>query len=200
MDHSEARQKVCIICYHKASRPLSSLDIEGIQNFVIENYNPENPDLPCAICTPCQGALTKYRNGNMQTHLPIASDYDPGTRVLTRGNSVCSCRICKVAKSNGIAAKSLKRKRQGRPSSEVPNKKFKLCTNCFTMLYQGCNHSQAQCNSKKHQVDNICSNACQLMTKQQVASKVLKELDIGEPNIVQLSTLGKPLQVAVRPE
>jgi len=38
------------------------------------------------------------------------------------------------------------------------------------------------------------------MTKQQVASKVLKELDIGEPNIVQLSTLGKPLQVAVRPE
>ena len=69
------------------------------------------------------------------------------------------------------------------------------------MLYQGCNHSQAQCNSKKHQVDNICSNVLSAdMTKQQVASKVLKELDIGEPNIVQLSTLGKPLQVAVQPE
>ena len=48
MDHSEARKRVGVVCFCKASRLMSSLDAEIIRNHVT-NYNLENSDLPCAI-------------------------------------------------------------------------------------------------------------------------------------------------------
>lgn len=108
MDHFEAREKVCVICYRKASRLLSSTDIEAVQNVVIENYNPDNPNYPCGICSPCHAILTEHRLGDIHRSLPVVTDYNPGMRILTRGQSVCSCRICTVAKANGVAAKAMK--------------------------------------------------------------------------------------------
>ena len=199
MDHYEARKKVCIICYGKASRLLSSIDIETIRRLVIENYNSENPDFPCGICTPCKGILTEHRSGNVCRSLPVASDYNPGTQILTRGQSVCSCRICTVAKANGAAAKALKRKR-GRPSSSpVPAKKYRLCNNCYALLFKGCSHSSAQCRSKKERLANISSNILgDDKTKQQVASQVVKDMSASEKSTdVQLSTLGSPLEINI---
>jgi hypothetical protein len=200
MNHSEARQKVCIICYNKASRPLSALDIDGIQKYVIENYNAENLDLPCGICSPCHGILTQHRKGDTHKPFPVVGDYNPGTRILTRANSVCTCRICAIAKANGLTAKSLKKKR-GRPFSELPKKKVKLCSNCLAIVYQGCNHSQAHCNSKKQKLANISGNVLSDdMTKQQVTSYALKDLSSGDAKAVKLSTLGKPLCVSIEPK
>ena len=54
MDHSEARKNVCVVCFRKASRLLSSYDVESIRDHVIADYAVENPDLPCAICGSCR--------------------------------------------------------------------------------------------------------------------------------------------------
>ena len=85
MDHSEARQKVCVVCYNKASRLLSFALVKVIQEFVFENYSLENPDLSCGICNSCSWTLSEYKNGNITRTLPVIGDYNPGTRVLTRG-------------------------------------------------------------------------------------------------------------------
>ena len=53
MDHSEARKRVGVVCFCKASRLLSSLDAEFIRNHVVANYNLETSDLPCATCGSC---------------------------------------------------------------------------------------------------------------------------------------------------
>ena len=53
MDYSEARKRVGVVCFCKASRLLSSLDAEFIRNHVVMDYNLENPDLPCAVFGSC---------------------------------------------------------------------------------------------------------------------------------------------------
>ena len=53
MEHSEARKRVGVVCFCKASRLLSSPDAEFIRNHDVTNYNLDNPDLPCAVCGSC---------------------------------------------------------------------------------------------------------------------------------------------------
>ena len=91
MNHSEARKKVCVICYNKGSRPLSKIDVVAIQSLVIDNYDPQHPDFPCAICTPCHGILTEHRNGTKSRTLPVADDYNPGVQILTHAQPNCCC-------------------------------------------------------------------------------------------------------------
>jgi len=110
MAHFEARKKVCIICYGKGSRQLSSNDVQNVRGFAIENYSPEHPDYPCGICNTCRIVLSAYRRGDTRRSLPVATDYNPGTRVLTRSQDVCHCRICEIAKSYGGKAKVMKKK------------------------------------------------------------------------------------------
>jgi len=200
MDHFKARKKVCVICYCKGSRVLSSNDAQCVRDFVIEGYSPDDPDYPCAICNNCRRILSDYRNGDTRRSLPVATSYNPETRVLTRSQEVCQCRICDVAKSNGGQAKAMKRKK-GRPlSTYSPTKK--LCTSCFSALYPGCKHSKAQCLSKKEKLNNIRSNVLSDdLTSQQVASHILHESKAGEiTTSVQLSTLGTPLTVHFGPK
>ena len=110
MDHSEARKKVCCICYFKAKRKLTESDVQAIKDVAIENYNPDNPDFPCGICTHCHVVLCEYRKGNTTNKLPLANDYNPGSRILTRGQSSCTCRICTIARANGVEMKRLKKR------------------------------------------------------------------------------------------
>jgi len=109
---------------------------------VIENYSHENSALPCGTCNSCCRILADFKKGKTNYGLPLVTDYDPGTRVLTHSQSVCSCRICTVANSNGSVAKSM-RKRNSRPSEAVPSKKIKICPNSFVISYCGCNHNEA---------------------------------------------------------
>ena len=83
-------KKVCAICFRKASRLLSSSDVESIQNYVIADYAIENQDFPCAICAYCRVLLHKYENGDMKTPFPVVNRVHdiPGTHVLTRGQMV----------------------------------------------------------------------------------------------------------------
>lgn len=200
MDHFQARHKVCVVCYKKADRTLSSIYVGVIRDNILENYSLENPDLPCGICNSCRIIVSQYKCGNTKRPLPVASDYNPGTRVMTRSQTACECNICCVARSNGLDAKSLK-KRKGRPTSTctpVPSK-VKICPNCYSQVYQGCNHSEHHCKSQKQKLENISSNVLSDdKTKQQVTSMVLKDLcQKQSSSTVQLQTFGTPLQVAL---
>ena len=140
MDHSEARKKVCVVCYNKASSLLSFPLVKVVQEFVFKNYSLENPHLPSGICNSCRRTLSEYKNGNTKRTLPVITDYNPGTRVLTCGQSVCPCCICEVAKSHGHAARSLK-KRKGRPplNGSIPKKGAKICPDCLPFCIRDAN-------------------------------------------------------------
>ena len=195
MDHLKAREKVCIVCYHKASRHLSNAEVEAVQNIIMENYNVANPDLPCGICNSCHEILNEHSHGNMKRSLPISDNYHPGTRILTRGQPNCPCRICEVAKSNGLA---VKKKKRGRPSlARPPIRKFKLCPSCFSQVYKGSCHSEAKCQSQKHRLENISHNILlNDKTKEQVASRILTELKADGCKQIELATLGRPQKVS----
>ena len=99
MDHSDCRKKVCVICYCKGSRVLSSTDAQSIRDFVIESNNVEDPDFPCGICNNnCRRILSDYRNGDTSRSLELATSHNPETRVLTHSKDVCQFRICEAAK------------------------------------------------------------------------------------------------------
>lgn len=187
--HNESRKRVCVICYRKGNRHLSSNDVKSIQDFVIKDYDTENEDFPEAICNGCVLLLSKLRNGQ-RVNLPQPTDYDPQrTNLVLRGSKTCSCRICTIAHCDLQSAVKMKKK-PGRPKSEnatevLPN--MKICGNCFSQLYPGCSHSKEACKSKRIKVDNVSSlvDTPKKCTKEQVASRVLDEAG------TTLTTLGR---------
>ena len=65
LDHERCRSKVCIVCYEKATRTVSDLEVETVQIFVIDGYNPSHPDFPHGICTGCSILLSKNEKTQM---------------------------------------------------------------------------------------------------------------------------------------
>lgn len=157
-EHERCRIKVCVVCYEKASRVLSESQIETIQHYVIDGYSSTDPDFPCGVCTGCSIALFKKRK-DPEFLLPIINvSYDPGRKLGLRSIDVCSCRICVVAKQNGLSAlqSSRKKRKRGRPTSNTVPEHIKICSNCFTIISQGSDHTAAMCrSSKRTKVSNL---------------------------------------------
>ena len=135
LGHEECRTRVCIVCNRKASRSLTSCEINVIRQYIIEGYSTKDPDFPNGICTGCSIALSKKRNSEDYT-LPIQiEDYDPKRQPELRSLSYCPCQICNVARMSVNEYRKTKKKR-GRPvvtSSKTPNKasSYKICSNYF---------------------------------------------------------------------
>ena len=105
LGHDRYRSKVCVVCYEKASRMLSDLEIETVDKFLIDGYKSMHPDFPCGICTCCSIALSKKckdvdfkKKKNFE--IPVLDSYDPERKVGLQSVGTCSCRICTVAKRN----------------------------------------------------------------------------------------------------
>ena len=62
---------VCVVCYKKASRPLSASEIQSIQEFLIDGYSSSDPDFPNGVCTGCSIVLSK-KCKDPTTALPVA--------------------------------------------------------------------------------------------------------------------------------
>ena len=186
--HEKCRHMVCVVCYGKTSRALSASDIECIQNNVIEGYNVGNPDFPCGICTGCNIALSKKRNDH-DCPLPNRGlDYNPERKIGLRSATMCTCKICHIAKLYGIEFLKYTRqqgKKRGRPSTKT-HTSFKVCSNCFAKLYSGCSHSMEQCRySRRTKVDSIIGMTSP-STLQRAASRINQEDD------AVAITLGRP--------
>ena len=59
--HEKCRCLVCVVCYQKASRSLSELEIKNAQDYLIDGYSSSHPNFPNGICTGCSIALSKKR-------------------------------------------------------------------------------------------------------------------------------------------
>ena len=90
--------------------------------------------------------------------IPVLESYDPERKVGFRSVGTCSCRICTVAKRNGLSVLQLSRKKRkrGRPTSKPVPRHIKICSNCFLTLAKGSNHTAVQCkNSKRTKIEKL---------------------------------------------
>ena len=135
----------------KASRLLSELEIETVENILIDGYSSSHPDFPCGVCTGCSIAPSKKRTDPDFT-IPVLETYDPGRKkVGLRSVDTCSCRICSVMKKNGVGVllASREKRKRGRPTTKPIHDHIKICSNCFSIIAKGSNHSAAQCKYSK---------------------------------------------------
>lgn len=118
--HSEARSKVCAICYKKSSWILTALFVHLIQIFVNPTYNYYDPIFANGICSTCERVL--YQNSKPTTTAPTLRTLQihelatKGVTLLpiTRG-TCCTCSICTEAKKRGRKTKP----KVGRPRYEL---------------------------------------------------------------------------------
>ena len=101
IEHEKCRSLVCVACYQKASRSLWELEIKIVQYYLIDGYSSSHPDFLNGICTSCSISLSKKRK-DPTISLPIVENYDPERKTGLRSLNACSCKICSVAKLNGL--------------------------------------------------------------------------------------------------
>ena len=160
-EHERCRGLVCVVCYNKASRRLTVMDTKYVQEFVIDGYTATNPDFPCGICTNC-GFLLCRKSRDETVKIPAIENYDPGRITGLRSATVCSCKICTVAKLNGPAVliASRKKTKRGRPSIKTTPTPVRHCSHCFAAIYRGSNHSAACCiSSRRSKLDRLAEIA-----------------------------------------
>ena len=73
--HDISLNKVCVVCYEKASCMLSDLEIEAVDKFLIDGYKSTHPHFPCGIYTGCSNTLSKRRK-DVHFEIPILGSYD----------------------------------------------------------------------------------------------------------------------------
>ena len=153
MDHSQARAKVCLLCFRKGCFSIIGKDdiIKIIQDHIISEYDIYDRRLPTALCDTCKTKVYKLGKGNLHQKfqgLPRLESVIGGQRWISPRVTLCDCFICKVAKANGPKAKEIQNSlKRGRPkSSEDPESSitnFRLCGSCFSRIYRGCSTSAA---------------------------------------------------------
>lgn len=190
LGHENCRRLVCVVCYEKASSVLTDLQTSYIQDFLIEGYTISNPDFPCGICKNCSFIVSK-KSRDPNVKLPLVESYDPGRTAGLRSVSVCSCKICAVAKMNGLASLTAKRKKKkrGRPSQGTTPTAIRHCSSCFAPIYRGSNHSVDACKrSRRSKVDHLLEITSPT-TIQRAATRNKKEIDL------QIIPLGPPAKL-----
>ncbi len=134
--HEDNCKFVCAVCWRKCSRTARPGEVLLIQEYVISNYTTASAYFPSGLCQTCSRTLIEYRAGNFKRTLRISNDFSPGLLRVTRINSDCPCRICKIAKENAITQS------QGKPryvseTMTVQPGIFKVCSECFATIYKG---------------------------------------------------------------
>ncbi|KAK6168742.1 hypothetical protein SNE40_019927 [Patella caerulea] len=112
LSHTDNRSKVCISCFQKCSS-MSSTDGEKILSRIrtsyISNYDPEDAQLPRAVCTRCRNLLLKIEKGERDPQ-ELREPFDfskivlppPPTRLNPQPEYTCSCAMCQVARGNPV--------------------------------------------------------------------------------------------------
>ena len=160
--HEIDRTKICVVCSRHASRkkPLSDADIKSIKEYVDNEFNPDNPDYPCALCNGCYLLLDKKRNGN-DVVIKIDQEYKPDagiSKFLRSPGSNCNWSICEIVNSicstGNINAQVAKKKKRGRPKdTSVPVAQTKkICNRCLSDIYRGCRH---YCRSDRYRIKKV---------------------------------------------
>ena len=185
--HEHCSGKVCVVCYGKSYRSVSSGDAEIIKQHIIDGYSTTNADFPNGICTGCSVSLSKKWKDPSFIIPNQIENYDPGRKTGLRSCHECVCRICTVAKTSGFYMhhqRKNKKKRGRPPVSKTTPIAFKVCGNCFAKLYRGCNHSSEQCKSRRNKVDILVE-----MTSPTSLNRAASRVNTQE---TQSTPLGRP--------
>ena len=103
IEHDRCRSLVCVVCYSKALRKLNDSEVELVEKYIIDGYSVIDQNFPCGICTTCSIALYQ-KSKDPDCRLKTVDEYDPERKTNLRSVSECDCKICKIAKMNGLAA------------------------------------------------------------------------------------------------
>ena len=111
--HREFRSLVCLLCFQKGSsmRKITDSILIKVQKFFFENFDINDPKLPCGCCSHCYNILLAIEKGSKKpSDLPNPVDFNAlQFPVLTRSLGGitnledlegCTCSICSIARSN----------------------------------------------------------------------------------------------------
>lgn len=202
--HDENRRKLCLLCLGKSKdmRAINSKHSEII-NLHIMQYDVEDNRLPNALCSTCRTVVLDYGRGNFTRRLTLADlSIMAGAPPSTRSHSPCPCALCDLASSsiNPSSTCISTKNHRGRPSlSELPENLQRqtvvnLCSKCLSTVAKG--HVHKCCETSRQENIHRLINESHQNTKEQVASKIIKEKLVSPQLSVSLSTGGRPLQVA----
>ena len=126
LTHAENRSKVCLICFQKGSTMRSAespKNLSNIKEFLMENYDPLDLEMPSGVCTFCLNILyimeIKKLSKDKEKPMPEIKLPDPIdfaklqfpssiTRPRVGDTSPCSCNICKIATESVAKIQPLK--------------------------------------------------------------------------------------------
>ncbi len=147
--HDTNRSKVCAIFWRKGSNNISSRKLELLRAFVYQNFDMNDRNLPCGICSTCNTVLSCLGRGDFSRKLPISDTFNARLSLrLGRGGS-CRCAICKVAHTK------MRNHRKLDLPAPVPRRPARLCKSCLSPIYRGRNHSKIHCRDRKALVNNV---------------------------------------------
>ena len=149
LDRDSSRLKVCCLCWRKAARKLTP-KYEGNVKELILDYDKDDPAFPTGICSSCRIILDTHASKN---DLLISLEHKARSRLNLRSAKICKCRICQIAKTNGLEEKAMK-KRAGR-LCKPKRLAIKVCSCLFPKLNRGTRHSSSMCRSKKSIISNF---------------------------------------------
>ena len=148
LDHDSSRLKVCCICWRKATRKLTATYEKKVKQLILD-YDHSDPAFPAGICSSCRITLDTRATNNQ---LPISLEHKAKFRFDLRSSKFCKCRICQIAKTNGLLAKAMRRKAGRTCKAKRP---IKVCSHCFIKFNRGIRHSSNMCRSKKFKISNF---------------------------------------------
>ena len=187
--------------------PPNSL-LEKIQKFYIENFDPGNPKMPCAVCSQCINTLRRNPE-----KLPDPSDYSQlefPSRAQLRELKIsnldemtgCTCSLCIIGRQSGAQFSPTKspvhKIARGRPAylpQTLPLRRpVTICARCEQVLGKGIPHPQ-NCSIQDLRENRQAKQEQDPVGYEKSAAKLIKK-KIGESSgdSIQLTnTAGKPL-------
>ena len=195
--HNECRSKVCAVCYLKSDKDLEAYQGKLIKNHIDQRFDINILGLPSGLCIYCHLRLLKKKISF--TRSPVQSEFaDASFNYGTSHESKvsCSCKVCEVANSSGLAYIALKKKIVAK--GEVKKKMNNACSKCFTILYRGCSRICNQSSKKK----NIKAAANEVIMEE-IANDVIKRKvnenkDEDGQSMVKLRSGGRPSLFTVK--
>ena len=152
------------------------------KDFLIDGFDIENSNFPCAACVKCHIMLLK-KHKDPDFLMPIRdNDFEPRRPTALRSIQQCTCSICNVARTGGLQYWKTMMKKCGRPPTKEASLRefFKVCGNCMAKIYRGSCKS-----SRRAKVENI-----EKMVKSPISLERLASCSIKKPSDSTLSTLG----------
>ena len=188
------------MCMNKGTDKITETVLGRIRKYFIQNYNMEDECCAAGICPKCRNDLSDIEKGTKSVDiLPSVFDFgliNPFTTVTrNEQNPICQCRICDIARINGLHARANQR-RIGRPltasadNSTSVNKScevVRLCTSCKSPYGRGLSHTCTKSELRSNLI-SMCDNV-DTRSQHLVAGSIIRKTAQSSTNC-ELATAG----------